>query len=123
MLKSEKLEKNIAAAEEEIRKLKAQQKQLQQKHSDELRKERTRRLIQRGALLESMIEDAAEFTNEQVKIFLEKTIKTNFAYKTLAQLKEQPIAETPNQQDVNNGVEGEKPEITEKTPETEEVPS
>ena len=89
MLKSENIAKQIEAAEEEIRQLKSQQKQLQQKRNDERRKERTHRLIERGAIFESLIDDAKMLTNEQVKIFFEKTLKTESANEILNQLREQ----------------------------------
>lgn len=50
------------------------------------RKARTKRLIERGAILESLISEADTFTNEQIKAFLEKTIRTESARKALANL-------------------------------------
>lgn len=75
---------------EKIESIKIQQQQLenekkkllqQQKETD--RKARTKRLIERGAILESYIPDAETITNEQIKMFLEKTIQTDFSRKTL----------------------------------------
>ncbi len=40
------------------------------------RKERTHRLIIRGEILESLIENAEELTDEEIKILLEKATKT-----------------------------------------------
>ena len=40
------------------------------------RKERTHRLITRGAILESLIENAEELTDEEIKILLEEATKT-----------------------------------------------
>ncbi|MDU5505064.1 MAG: DUF3847 domain-containing protein [Anaerococcus vaginalis] len=39
-------------------------------------KERTHRLITRGAILESFIENAEELTDEEIKILLEEATKT-----------------------------------------------
>ena len=38
------------------------------------RKARTKRLIERGAILESLITDSTSFTNDQIKHYLEKII-------------------------------------------------
>ena len=47
------------------------------------RKERTHRLITRGAILESLIENAEELTDEEIKILLEEATKTKEFKKTL----------------------------------------
>ena len=92
-----KIEK-IASIEEEIKQLKERQKLLQQQHNAQERKDRTKRLIERGAILESLIPGADVLTNEQVKIFLEKTVQTEFARKILNGMKPQdskPAAPKP----------------------------
>ena len=55
----------------------------QQKKEQE-RKDRTKRLIERGVILESLVPGAAAFSNEQIKAFLEKTVRNDFARKILA---------------------------------------
>ncbi len=52
-----------------------------QKEAD--RKARTKRLIERGAILESLVSGAASLTNDQIKAFLEKTVTTETAHKIL----------------------------------------
>ena len=47
------------------------------------RKERTHRLITRGAILESLIENAEELTDEEIKILLEEVTKTKEFKETL----------------------------------------
>jgi iron-sulfur cluster repair protein YtfE (RIC family) len=42
-------------------------KTLQKQQNEEQRKARTRRLIERGAIIESLIENPADLTNEQFK--------------------------------------------------------
>ena len=42
------------------------------------RKERNHRLIERGAILESFIENPTDFTNEEIKEMMEKTMTTSF---------------------------------------------
>ena len=52
------------------------------------RKERTHRLITRGAILESLIENAAELTDEEIKILLEEATKTKEFKETLKIMRE-----------------------------------
>ena len=47
------------------------------------RKERTHRLITRGAILESLIENAEKLTDEEIKILLEEATKTKEFKETL----------------------------------------
>ena len=68
----EKYTEEIESVQEKIRQLKNRQKVLLQKKSDAERKARTRRLIERGAILESIFPEVVPMANEQVKAFLEK---------------------------------------------------
>ena len=52
------------------------------------RKERTHRLITRGAILESLIENAEELTDEEIKILLEEATKTKEFKETLKIIRE-----------------------------------
>jgi GTP cyclohydrolase II len=79
-------EERIGNLEEKIKKLEAQKKQLQAKTREKERKERTRRLIQIGAIMDSMgineIEIAEQFknhflTNPKSKEWLEKFIASH----------------------------------------------
>lgn len=64
------LEEEKHKLEKEIRQLENRQKILLNKKSDAERKARTRRLIERGAILESVFPAAATMTGEEVKAFL-----------------------------------------------------
>jgi hypothetical protein len=86
-----KIEK-IATIEEEIRQLKERQKQLQQQHNAQERKDRTRRLCKRAGLLESLLPDSIPLTDEQFKTFLEKTITTEHSRRILDGLTAQNAA-------------------------------
>ncbi len=77
----------IANIQEQITQLENQKKRLIQAQRAEDRKARTRRLIERGAILESQIDGADALTNDQIKLFLEKTIKTEYARRILQSLK------------------------------------
>jgi len=86
----------IAGIEGKIAQLENQRKQLIQKQKADERKARTKRLIERGVILESFIPEADTLTNEQIKIFLEKTIKSDYATKMLAGLKSSTESSEPN---------------------------
>ena len=64
------LEQEKHKLEREIQQLENRQKILLNKKSDAERKARTRRLIERGAILESVFPAAAAMTGEEVKAFL-----------------------------------------------------
>ena len=79
-------EERIESVQEQIRQLENQRKRLMQEQKEQARRARTKRLIERGAILESLIPEADIFTNEQIKAFLEKTTRTESARKALANL-------------------------------------
>ena len=79
----------ILSIEDQIEQLKNQRKNLIQKQKEDDRKARTKRLIERGAITESLIPEADMFTNEQIQTFLAKTIQTEYAKKILNSLKVQ----------------------------------
>jgi len=62
------------------------EKQLMQREKQEERKLRTRRLIERGAIIESIFSETASLTNEQFKKFLVQTINKDSAHKVLENL-------------------------------------
>lgn len=86
-----KIEK-IASIEDEIKQLRERQKQLQQQHNAQERKDRTKRLCRRAGLLESMLPDTIPLTDEQFKMFLEKTILTDQSRRLLDGLTAQNAA-------------------------------
>ena len=81
-----KLER-IATIDEQIAQLANQKKQLQQKHKADERKARTRRLIQRGAILESFIPEAETYTEEEIQAALKETIGSDYGQKALRRAK------------------------------------
>jgi len=74
----------IDSIQAQIQQLENERKRLMQQKKEQERKDRTKRLIERGAILESLIPGAAEYTNEQIKAFLEKTVGSDSARKILA---------------------------------------
>lgn len=77
----EKYTNEIESVQVKIRQLKNRQKVLLRKKSDAERKARTRRLIERGAILESVFPEIAPMTNEQVKALLEKMRRSDASTK------------------------------------------
>ena len=75
--------------------LKNQQKQLENEQKQQERKARTRRLCSRAGLLESMLPETINLTDEQFKLFLEKTVANNFGRDKLKEVTAQPTAAPP----------------------------
>lgn len=70
------ISEKIAKAEEEIRQLQNKKRRLLNQQKSEERKARTRRLIERGAILESFLEQPEQFGNEQIKALLEVALRS-----------------------------------------------
>lgn len=80
---SKEIKDKINDTEERLRQLKNQEKKILKQDIVKRRKERTHRLITRGAILESLIENAEELTDEEIKILLEEATKTKEFKETL----------------------------------------
>jgi len=75
----------ITSIEEQIAQLKNRQRELLQKSRTQERKARTRRLIERGAIIESLIPDTDTLTGEQFKSFIEKVLQTDQPRRAVAE--------------------------------------
>ncbi|WP_431307528.1 DUF3847 domain-containing protein [Dialister micraerophilus] len=84
---SKEVKDKIDDTEERLRQLKNQGKKILKQDIVKRRKERTHRLITRGAILESLIENAEELTDEEIKILLEESTKTKESKETLRIIK------------------------------------
>ena len=84
---SKEIKDKIEDTVERLRQLKNQEKKILKQDIVKRRKERTHRLITRGAILESLIENAEELTDEEIKILLEEAIKTKEFKETLRVMK------------------------------------
>ena len=71
------LSKKKETYENKLIQLKNQGKKLEKTASIKERKKRTHRLIERGAILESFIEDASELSGSEIKAILEKIFSKN----------------------------------------------
>ena len=85
---SKEIKDKIDDKEERLRQLKNQEKNILKQDIVKRRKERTHRLITRGAILESFIENAEELTDEEIKILLEEATKTKEFKETLKIMRE-----------------------------------
>lgn len=85
---SKEIKEKIDDTEERLRQLKNQEKKILKQDIEKRRKERTHRLITRGAILESLIENAEELTDEEIKILLEEATKTKEFKETLKLMRE-----------------------------------
>ena len=80
---SKEIKNKIDDTEERLRQLKNQEQKILKQDIVKRIKERTHRLIIRGAILESFIENAEELTDEEIKILLEEATKTKEFKETL----------------------------------------
>ena len=85
---SKEIKNKIDDTEERLRQEKNQEKKILKQDIVKRRKERTHRLITRGAILESLIENAEELTDEEIKILLEEATKTKEFKETLRIMRE-----------------------------------
>ena len=85
---SKEIKDKIDDTEERLRQLKNQEKKILKQDIIKRRKERTHRLITRGAILESLIENAEELTDEEIKILLEEVTNTKEFKETLKIMRE-----------------------------------
>ena len=77
------INEQIAKAEDEIRQLQNRKRKLLNQKKAEERKIRTHRLVERGAILESLLEQPEQYTNEQIKGLLETALRTTQAQEFL----------------------------------------
>ena len=85
---SKVIKDKINDTEERLRQLKNQEQKILNQDIVKRRKERTHRLIKRGAILESLIENAEKLTDEEIKILLEEATKTKEFKETLKIIRE-----------------------------------
>ncbi|WP_258113591.1 DUF3847 domain-containing protein [Aerococcus urinae] len=85
---SKEIKDKIDDTEERLRQEKNQEKKILKHDIVKRRKERTHRLITRRSILESLIENAEELTDEEIKILLEEVTKTKEFKETLRIMRE-----------------------------------
>ena len=90
----------IADIEQQIMQLQNNKKRLLQEQKEHDKKARTHRLIERGAMLESLIDGAELLTNEQISELLRKTVGSSYGIKTLDSIKSQDSADSAQRAEV-----------------------
>ena len=85
---SKEIKDKIDDTEERLRQLKNEEKKILKQDVVKRRKERSHRLITRGAILESLIKNAEELRDEEIKILLEEATKTKVFKETLRIMRE-----------------------------------
>ena len=100
-------QERIESITRQMKQLENQKKQLLQQQKEQERKARTRRLIERGAILESLINEATALTNEQVKAFLETALTGEYAQKALAHVTAQDKGAAQGNPAITTGNAGE----------------
>lgn len=83
------IDNEIQATHTKIEQLTHRQNRLVSKLKVEERKKRTRRLIERGAILESVIGNATDFSNEQIQALLIEVFSSKFARSAVEKLRGQ----------------------------------
>ena len=86
----------IMSIEEQIAQLENQKKRLARAQREDERKARTHRICERGGHLESILPDTVNLTFEQFKVFMEKTLLTDFARRTLKSIAAEQAAAPSN---------------------------
>ena len=76
MAQRKTLAEQVALAKEDIKQHENKLKLLEQRQKEQERKDRTRRLIERGAILESLIDGAADLDNERIKAILQAALSS-----------------------------------------------
>ena len=79
----------IAGLDEQIAQLENRRKELMQKNRERERKARTKRLIERGAIVESVIGGMDGLSGDGFKVFMEKIATTPEARRALEEAKRQ----------------------------------
>ena len=87
------IDEQIAKAEEQIRQLNNKKKRLISEQKQAERKKRTKRLIERGAMLESVIGNAEDFSNEQLQALLIEIFSSEFAKEKIKNFREHTASE------------------------------
>lgn len=83
------IDDEIKSTKQQIEQLTHRQDRLVSKLKVEERKKRTRRLIERGAILESVIENSTDFSNEQIQVLLIEIFSSEFARAKVEKMREQ----------------------------------
>ncbi len=82
------IDEQIKKTQEQIEQLTNKKKRLMSEQKKEERKKRTKRLIERGAILESVIGNATDFSNEQIQTLLIEIFSVDFVREKAEKLRQ-----------------------------------
>ena len=82
------IDEQIAKTQAQINQLTNKKKRLISEQKQAERKKRTKRLIERGAILESVISSAEDFSNEQLQTLLIEIFSSEFAKEKIKNFRE-----------------------------------
>jgi len=116
--RTEKIERIQA----EIKQLENQKKKLMQQEKEQERKIRTRRLIERGAILESLLDRADVLTNEDVKAVLTAALASGPAIDVLLPILKRQNAAAPTKAITAQGAKPEAPPLRKRNAEAAKAP-
>lgn len=88
------LHEQIQIVQEEIRQKENRCRELIQKQKEADRKARTKRLIERGAIAESLIDGADTLTNEQFQTIISHALSTSTVHEIIQSMHQHNISET-----------------------------
>ena len=87
------IDEQIAKTQAQINQLTNKKKRLISEQKQAERKKRTKRLIERGAILESVMSNAEDFSNEQLQALLIEIFSSEFAREKIKNFREHTVNE------------------------------
>ena len=96
----------IERIQEEIKQLENQRKKLMQQQKEQERKARTRRLVERGAILESLLDGAETLTNEDIKVILSAALGSGDALDAIIPIRKRQNATATKEPKAKQGLDG-----------------
>ena len=78
--------KKLEKLDEKIQDLQNEKKQVRQEYNEAVKKARNHRIFKRGGMVESILPESKDFTDEQMKSLLEQVLTSGYAVKRIAEI-------------------------------------
>ena len=78
--------KKLNKIEEKIQDLQNEKKAVRQEYNEAVRKARNHRIFKRGGMIESILPESKDFTDEQIKSLLEQVLTSGYAVKRIVEI-------------------------------------
>jgi len=78
--------KKLNKIEEKIQDLQNEKKAVKQEYNEAVRKARNHRIFKRGGMIESILPESKDFTDEQIKSLLEQVLTSGYAVKRIVEI-------------------------------------